>query len=507
MFIFTKNDKLMDMEAETKKAAENRISEKSEALISLGLVFLCAALYFSLTRNNNVWMDEAFTASLVKTDLPGVLERSMNDTLPPLYNILLKLVTDLFGYRVPVMKLFSSLFMVLTAVLGAAVVRKRFGLITSIIFILSLVAMPNMLFFAVEIRMYSLGFFCATASGIYAYECIADSCRKNWILFTLFSVLAGYSHHFAFVTAGFVYFFLLLYYIKYERAHLKRFFLCLPATFVLYLPCLIVTLKQLKQVSGYFSMPEITPGVFVKYMRYPFTVGVTPLSLLLLAFVLFLLIRLFCHRIYPKKQLFCDNSRLPDASESNPPQKSFIPAYFFVYYCVLLFGTLVSKVMTANIFVDRYLFFATGLLWLFVAIEVSGLKKPFIYAAVGLELLVGIAGYIQAFQSEYAGKTTELIEYLSENVKPGDLLYTLEDAEGLSLSLPFYDSDLVNIESLIELSDLTENADSRTIWCAILEGYEYTEDELGDYELSYIGDFSFDRYRFSLFKMISGSKK
>ncbi|MBQ8970731.1 MAG: glycosyltransferase family 39 protein, partial [Lachnospiraceae bacterium] len=175
----------MDMEAETKKAAENRISEKSEALISWGLVFLCAVLYFSLTRNNNVWMDEAFTASLVKTDLPGVLERSMNDTLPPLYNILLKLVTDLFGYRVPVMKLFSSLFMVLTAVLGATVVRKRFGLITSVIFILSLVAMPNMLFFAVEIRMYSLGFFCATASGIYAYECIADSCRKNWILFTL----------------------------------------------------------------------------------------------------------------------------------------------------------------------------------------------------------------------------------------------------------------------------------------------------------------------------------
>ena len=73
------------------------------------LAFLGAGIYISLIFNQNVWLDEAFTASLIRTDLKGVLERSMNDTLPPLYNILLKLVTDLLGYTIPVMKLVLSL--------------------------------------------------------------------------------------------------------------------------------------------------------------------------------------------------------------------------------------------------------------------------------------------------------------------------------------------------------------------------------------------------------------
>ena len=44
---------------------------------------------------------------------------------------------------------------------------------------------------------------------------------------------------------------------------------------------------------------------------------------------------------------------------------------FSVYYGVLVFGTIISKIMTANIFVDRYLFFAVGLLWMFAAIICS----------------------------------------------------------------------------------------------------------------------------------------
>ncbi|MBQ7564427.1 MAG: glycosyltransferase family 39 protein [Lachnospiraceae bacterium] len=469
----------------------NQISGQTERLVVWGAVVLCAVVCFFLTRNNNVWMDEAFTATLVKTDLAGVLQRSMNDTLPPLYNILLKLFTDLFGYRVSVMKLFSSLFIVLTAVLGATVVRRRFGFITSLIFILSLITMPNMLFFAVEIRMYSLGFFCATASGIYAYECIAESNRKNWCLFTFFSVLAGYSHHFAFVTAGFVYLYLLLYLIKYEREQIKRFFLCVLATFLLYLPCMIVTLRQLKQVSGYFSMPEITPAVFVKYMRYPFTVGFTPLSILLLLVFCALVIRYF----------FTAARSDARRSANDVPINHFIPAYFLIYYCVLLFGTVVSKVMTANIFVDRYLFFAIGLLWLFFAIEAGTLQKPLVYGILILELLAGIAGFLQAYQSEYAGNAEELIAFLEENVKPGDQLYTLEDAEGLSLSLPFYDDALTNVESPDDLDP------DKTIWCAILTGYDYSPKELDGFSLEPVGDFAFDRYQFSLYKMTKDPQK
>ena len=176
----------------------NTNTEKKENIIAWCLVIIGAIVYISLVFNNNVWLDEAFTASLVRTDMAGVLERSMADTLPPLYNILLKISTDIFGYKVPVMKLTSVVPMIITMILSATVVRKRHGFLTSCLFTIALFTMPNLLFFGVEIRMYSLGFLFATASGIYAYEFLVDYNKKNLIIFTVVSVLAGYSHHFAF---------------------------------------------------------------------------------------------------------------------------------------------------------------------------------------------------------------------------------------------------------------------------------------------------------------------
>ena len=183
-------------------------------------------------------------------------------------------------------------------------------------------------------------------------------------MLTLSTVLAGYSHHFAFVTAGLTYLFILIYacyelkeYNEDEEdnkqtVRLSSFVLCLVSTIILYLPCFLITLKQLDSVSGYFSMPDVTLSVFVKYCRYPFTTGFTPLSIILLALTVFF----FVVALFKKDKTAGD----------------FFSIYCFViYYIVLIFGTLVSKIMTANIFVDRYLFFSLGLLWLFFSIETA----------------------------------------------------------------------------------------------------------------------------------------
>ncbi len=530
--------------------------QKKENLILILLAVASAVIYFSLIFNNNVWMDEAFTASLVKTDLPGVLERSMNDTLPPLYNILLKLTTDIFGYRIPVMKGLSCLFMVLTIILSAPVIRKNFGFKSTVIYIIALTIMPNMLFFGAEIRMYSLGFMFATLSGVTAFECVREKKPSSFVCFVLSSVLAGYSHHFAFVTVGFVFLFLLIYYLLFCRAELKYWFFSVSSTLILYIPCLIVTLKQLKQVSGYFSMPEITPGVFIKYMRYPYTVGFTPLTLLLSFTVLILLFRL-----------------LSDLKNERDLTGLFSLSCFLIYYGVLVFGTIVSKLMTANIFVDRYLFFSTGLLWLFFSIEAGKLKKPLFLFIIVLEVLIGAVSFKNALASEYAEGADELIAFLHENVKEGDLLYTIEDAEGLSLSLPFYEDRLTYIGELPEAldsagsdgssekadpagfdgssetvdsvrsdspsdktdpagssdiadpgssegpSDKTDPAgsdgssetvdsvrsdgssDRPVIWLAVLQGFSPGEGELSGYKAVPVGDFSFDRYSFTLYTL------
>jgi len=474
---------------------------RKEKIIAYLLVLFGAIVYISLIFNNNIWLDEGFTANLVYTDMAGVLQRSMNDTLPPLYNIILKLMTDILGYKIFVMKLTSVIPMLIVMMLGASVVRKRFGAITSYLFILAIIVMPNMIYYGVEIRMYSLGFLFATGSGIYAYEVLMDSNRKNWIIFTLFSVLAGYSHHFAFVTVGFVYLFLLLYYFFFERNHIKRWLYCLLATFIIYFPCMLVTLKQLKSVSGYFSMPEVTPSVFVKYARFPYTVGCTPVTILLAVIMLALIVFFVIKKDKEKKDYY-----------------AFL--CFVTYYGVLIFGTIVSKLMTANIFVDRYLFFAMGLLWMFPAIFVGSMAedkvilklsaKKIMYGLLAFEIIIGICSYVREYQIEYQEGCDELIAFLRENVKEDDILCTDESNEELKFCLQVYSPGLEYSEEFLNAINLA-NEKSATVWLAEnvaeAEDYNLSSTDLGkeaselEEKLQYVGDYSFDRYTFSLFKM------
>lgn len=494
-----------------------KMSKKTENIISYGLVVFGSLIYISLCFNYNVWLDEAFTASLVRTDMAGVLERSMADTLPPLYNILLKLSTDIFGYNVPVMKLTSVMPMIATMLISATVVRKRHGFWTSSLFTVLLFSMPNLLFFGVEIRMYSLGFMFATASGIFAYELIQDYSKKNLIVFTLVSVLAGYSHHFAFVSVGFVYLFLLVYYFVLDRKNIKRWFICLLLTFILYFPCLIVTLKQFKSVSGYFSMPDVTFPVFIKYCRYPFTSGNTVGSIVLLISVgmmlLYTVVRLIGH--YKSTRGVCTSAN-KDSGEPNKNSVSIINSswnevdilsdlyavsMFLVYYGVLVFGTIVSKIMTANIFVDRYLFFAHGMLWLFFAIEVGKLRKYY-YIFAAIAVYVSIMGYVQEYGIEYSTNPNEVVSYLESNVSAGDVLYTIEDAEEMAFCLPFYDELLTNYEDLSEAVDVAEKNNS-DIWLTVMDYSDYDFSELNEYGLKAEDRhrFTFDRYTFDMYKL------
>jgi len=473
----------------------NNISSNSEKKLTVILTVVLSCVFLSLVWNNNVWMDEAFSASLVNTDFAGVIKRSMADTLPPLYNIFLKLMTSVFGYTTYVMKITSVIPMILTLILGAVTVRKRFGIKTAVLFMLSITFMPLVLYYGVEIRMYSLGFFFATASGVYAYEVFSDPSKKNMALFVIFSVLAGYSHHFAFITVAFAYLYLLLYYFFYDRKNIKIWFKCLGGTFVLYIPCLIVTLRQFSMVSGYFSMPDVDLKLFVQYMIYPYTVGITPVSVLCILVMAAALI-VFASGYITGKDRGCDSV--------------FAILCFSVYYGVLIFGTIISKIMSANIFVDRYLFFSVGLLWLSAAILLTKNNKLF-YAAVAAVVIIGVSEYVIEFKTEYGNSADEEILFLRENIKEGDIYYSIGGHEEMQNCIPFYTyldaatPDLTFIHPLKEAVK-TASDNKTTLWITVLDGYDPTDEEsqvLRENGLSMekMADFEFDRYRCEMYKV------
>ena len=481
-------------EKNTKKMKNFTVSTEKKIIAAVFLIL--SGIYISLIWNNNVWMDEAFTASLVHTDIAGVISRSMEDTLPPLYNICLKLMTDAFGYSTPVMKITSVIPMILTLLIGATTTRKRFGFTTALLFMSFLTFMPLMLYYGVEIRMYSLGFFFATAAGVYAYEVTAEGSRKNWILFTLFSVGAGYTHHFAFVTVAFAYFFLLLYFIFADRKHLKNWFWCLLATFIAYLPCFIVTLSQISRVSGYFSMPDIDLRMFIQYAAYPYTVGITPASLmcvLLMTTSLAFLIRGFVKK------------------EGDRSKQIYSICCFLIYYGVLLFGTVISKIMTANIFVDRYLFFSAGLLWLSAAVILAGRKKIAIGALIA-SVVIGACVYFVEYRTEYAASADEEIAFLRSSINEGDVYYSIGGHEEMQNCIPFYtylDEQTPELTFVTPLEEaiMTSEEKNVTLWITVLDGYSPSEDDMKTMErygvsLEKAADFEFDRYKCEMYKVV-----
>ncbi len=457
-------------------------------------VFL-SAIFISFVWNDNVWMDEAFTASLVHTDLAGVIQRSMADTLPPLYNILLWFMITVFGYHIPVMKITSVLPMIATLFTGATVVRKRWGERSASLFMIFLTLMPLMIYYGVEIRMYSLGFCFATVSGIYAMEVVADGSKKNWAVFTCASVLAGYSHHFAFVTVAFSYLYLLMYFWFKERARIKEWLWCLLATFVMYLPCLVITLRQITRVSGYFSMPDIDIAMFVQYAVYPYTVGITVASVLCLALMSASVV------------LYVTKFR-----SSADDQRYYCLYCFATYYGVLVFGTVISKIMTANIFVDRYLFFATGVLWLFVAILFGKTDKKVYFAGIAASLVIGACTLVIEYRTEYGNSAKEEIAFLRDNVSAGDVFFSIGGHEEMENCIPFYtfvDDKTPELEFVTPLEDAVTLSEDRgtTLWITVLEGSEPAEDDLkalSDHSLKMekAADFSFDRYKCEMYKVI-----
>ncbi|NBH81576.1 hypothetical protein D7X88_01345 [bacterium C-53] len=453
-------------------------AKKKETSLLILLFLIGSALYLSLIFNNNLWLDEAFSAALVRQDYAGVLKASANDTLPPLYNLLNKTMTVLFGFHPYIMKLNSVVPMILTMLLAICFVRRYFGTLVCAIYLICLSGMPCLLYYGVEIRMYSWGLFFVTAGGIFAYDVYMSNRKLSWCLFILFSVGAGYTHHFAFVSIGFVYLFLLTAFVLSDRKRVLHWIYGLIATMILYFPCLLTTLKQMQKVSGYFSMPDITPSFLFKCLRYPFVTEFTPLSVLLLAVFL----------ILPAALVFKSRS-----------VKCLLPGILgpAVYLGTLAFGAAASLFLASNIFSDRYLVPSLGLFWLGFAVFCKDIGQKAIPLVFLLLTLVTVKSYTAQFSLEYKSGAEDMIDYFHANVAEDDGYLIYEDNYQIEICFRYYFPELKKYDwdSVAEIKG--------NIWYLEVPGYEkerFKAQSYG-YDVESKGDFSFDRYTFHLYRL------
>ncbi len=485
--------------------------EKKADLCFLLLALIGAGIYISLIFNNNLWVDEAFTASIIRCPLPEVWTRTASDTLPPFYNFFGKLMTTLFGYSAPVMKFASVLPMSGALLLSAFPVRRLFGSKTSFIFSLFLLAMPNFYYYAVEIRMYSWGIFSVLGAAVFATYAMKTGTRRNWGLFSFFTILSGYIHHFAFVSAGMLWLFSLILLlfpaiksaIRCDSTDMKDrtalslktrllpWFLSLLLTFVFYFPCMILTIYQIKNASSYFSMTPLTIHSFLSDLRFPFVTHFTILSALLM--------------ITAVSSIFIGLVLILARKSVSPHSLTGI-LFTAVFFSTLLFGYAVSIAADSSLFTARYLVPSLGVFWLGCSIlidlcirstAINKMIKRFLYAWIfTLTLITGIVTYHSQFISEYADGVNQMTAFFDSALGPDDGYVIYENSYQIENCFRYYYPDLKKYEWD------TANEIKGTVWFFAVDGFKKELEQAHDYgyNIQYIEHMTFDRYEFDLYR-------
>lgn len=244
---------------------------RSKLLIFLMIFTLATVFYLFKIEFSDLWSDEIYTKSMLGGSLSDFFAKFKNDLHPPLYYLVLRLFTGLFGLNAISLRLFSVLGVLSTILLGYFAGQRVFGKQGALYFCLMLISVPMLAAYSHQARMYTWAAFSVTGVFIYSYLFMRTAKNRDLALLFVFTVLAMYTHYYsmaaAFVANMFVFLHLLLTKNKKWLPHL--FSLLLAA--IIFLPWLFMFIIQVKKVQHAFWAPEVSLNAILSCFKIPFT--------------------------------------------------------------------------------------------------------------------------------------------------------------------------------------------------------------------------------------------
>jgi uncharacterized membrane protein len=345
---------------------DNLIATLKEKLTDTAVVckvlYLLAAAHvgflFIAAFNQSVWVDEACTLDMIKFPFGKLWEIVTTDVHPPLYFFYVKFfvntITAITSLTIiTAAQMASTLPVIILVILGKTKVAKNWGELCGAVFAFCMAAMPQMLTYGTEIRMYSLGLLFVTLSFIYAYETAKAPKLRKFVLLMAFSALSAWTHNFACVSAVFVYAALAVWFLrKGDKKPLLTLFVSGVGVVVLYVPWLSTALTAFRNVSNGFWIEDITLKTFIQWGMFPFQFRKDRVSSIIFCLIVLAVGMRFLFSRSKKKDAFNFHFALSGVA---------------VPVCTVLVGMIVSYLVTP-IFTPRYMFPALGCFWLAFAI-------------------------------------------------------------------------------------------------------------------------------------------
>ena len=367
--------------------------------------FLIFAFNFSRIFDNNFWGDEAYSINLIRKGLIPILTETASDVHPPLYYLLLMALYRVFGARGWVYHFAAIIPFAAVLIFAVTFFYKRFGKEAAFILITLVGFSDNAAIYNVEVRMYSLAFMFVLFSYYSLYRILEDE-KNAWIFFVIFSLGAAYTHYYALLTVGFFYLSLLIFTIR-KKIELKRFLLICGCTIAGYLPWAVKFLSTFGRTTGSYWMTEV-PGIkdIIKYFFLAenkwYSYGMLALTFIMLGFFIY------------KDRFLTEKST------------------WLICGVAATLGTVIMGVAVSYafrpVFTLRFIYPAVSLVWVILAVSISGLKPGKILApvVVCLSLFFYVPVFMQTCSYERAideiRSDTEAV--INVNVESGDLIIT-----------------------------------------------------------------------------------
>jgi len=386
-------------------------NRKNILLVSIFIILIGIFLRFYQLNFENYWLDELIDFWVADPNISfnvTFLRRELTDDQTPyLFQLLLKIYLNIFGYdpeigrHVPLIS--GVLAIPLVGILSYQVAKNYSFLLTILLVSINIYLIK----YSQETRTYTLVFLLSTINLIFYYKIISpDLIRFKRIyvffLFVIFSVLSLSSHPFVIII-----FFSQIAYSVYTFFVFRNknflFLLSIPFILIIYLILNYNYLISQLTYNEYFLAHENWKFYYNYYFSRFF--GSKIMGLIYLSTLIFLIIR------FRKRILFTSNNYLP-----------LIFVLFFSYLIPLLYGLIKIPVLT-----DRYIIFVLIPILILISVLIFEIDNRKLKISLLLFILIPtfINNYIEIkFRKNTKPEFTKLLNNLEEHETKNLTLYT-----------------------------------------------------------------------------------
>lgn len=373
-----------------------------------GLLFAGLLFFVSCAFYKEMWFDEAYTVAMVRHDFFRICEITARDVHPPLYYMLAKLASLVWGQDIVVYRLVSVTGMLLFVLLGVSHIRRLCGDRVGLYFTFFAVFLPVMLEYSGEARMYSWAMFFTTGAGIYAYLAYRQNQWYHWVLFAALSLGSAYTHNYALLGAFFINLSLLIAVFTRNRYLLKPCLLTILAQIILYLPWLFVLISQIVAVTQEYWIVINYQHLLRDLLVFYFAENLPSLAIKLLSF----------------GWLAVCGFGLYTAVKEKKHYTGIALNSLAIYLAVLGLALILSQVKP--IFITRYLMPNSGFLFIALACGLAAVRRQGVAAVLCTVIFIASsANFYLHYDKIYSPQNNALRADVTYSLKPDDIfLYT-----------------------------------------------------------------------------------